>query len=96
MTIKEILNSYRSESLELKNRYGDLDDQTRKRLNTLEQLFKDYDLMRRKNDCIQVVCLYYKYAMTAEQIAEKLNISPKTVYRKREEGIRRLSKFFGE
>ena len=96
MTTIEILNSYRSESLELKNKYGDLDDQTRKRLNTLEQVFKDQDLLKYANDCIRIVCLYYKHGMTAEQIAEKLNKSPRTVYRKRDEGIRRLSHFFGE
>ena len=96
MTIFEILNEYRSNDLDLKYKYGSLDEDIKNKITIIKQIYADNSSFRYSNDSIRIVFLYYLERMTAEQIAEVLDISPRTVYRKRDEGIRRLSHFFGE
>ena len=96
MTIVEILNEYRSNDLDLKYKYGSLDDETKDKITALNQIFADDDLIKFTANQLKIVFLYYQKGMTAEQIAEEMDISTRTVYRKRDEGIRRLSQFFDE
>lgn len=90
MTTIEILNGYRFNDLDLKYKCGSLDDETREKIRTIEQIFADDSSFRYPADSIKIVCMYYKKRMMGEQIAEMMDISPRTVYRKRDEGVQRL------
>ena len=96
MTTVEILNGLRSNDLDLRYEYGSLDDDTRRKIEIIKNIYSDDSQFKFPVLCYKVLSLYYLQKMTAEEIAEKLDISPRTVYRKRDEGIRRLSDILDE
>lgn len=96
MTTVEILNELRSNDLDLKCEYGSLEDDTRRKIQIIKNICADESRFKYPVLCYRVLGLYYLQRMTAEEIAEKLDISPRTVYRKRDEGIRRLSNILDE
>ena len=94
MRIIDILNEYRSGELEFKIKYGLLDDETREKVNVLEQIFVDIDLVDYVVDSTKIVRMYYKEKRTIEYIAEAMYMSPRTVSRRRDECLKWLSDHF--
>ena len=83
---------------------GELKADVKKKVDFLEKLFVLSDnaddcggsFIIGNHDGIEILKLHYKHGMSYERIAEQLNLSVRTVYRKRKEEISRLQRICSE
>ena len=92
MSILEVLENYHD--LLLQSIAGVLSGDLQHKINVLEVLFdEDSSCTFAGDDGIRILKLHYKNGMSYERIAEMLNLSVRTVYRKRKKEISRLQQF---
>lgn len=92
MDTMEILNEMRNGALDLKMRYELLEDRTLHKIDVLNQIFEDTSFGEYVADGVKIVKMFYKDKMTIEEIAEKMYMCDRTIYRRRDQCVRWLQR----
>ena len=94
MTAKEILEQYRSGELQIKMEIGSADPEAVRKLRLIERIVNESGFVNYAADMIDVIRMYYFDGLSAEEIAAAVYASPRTVYRRRDSGLKWLADHF--
>ena len=90
MTVKEILEGIRDGDLMIRHKLQQLDTDTEQKLSLLLEVINDKELLL-FSDNMDMIRLYYFDRLIMEEAAEKIYISARTAYRRRDKCIELLS-----
>ena len=91
MSVKEILDLIRSNEIEINIKLGCVDDETLHKYQLIKQILNDYELLNGfKNDCYQVLSMFYIQGLSIKEIADLLEKNERTIFRCKKEGIEKL------
>lgn len=96
MNVKQILDSIRSNEIEVDEQFGLLDDETLYKYRLIKQILGEYERLDGfSNNRYRVLNLFYFKQLSVSTIQKKLGYKDeRSIYRLKEQGIEELEKRF--